>query len=110
MNKAGRRSSIARSLSYLEKLIPGSLVINFKQAIPFWIASLLVGLIAVAYAKLFNFTGELLKAILEGRLWMIFIMAPISFFLAWLVVQLFAPNAKGSGIPQVMAAIELSTQ
>jgi H+/Cl- antiporter ClcA len=36
-------------------------------------------------------------------------MVPLCFFLAWIIVQLFAPNARGSGIPQVMAAIELST-
>ena len=35
-------------------------------------------------------------------------MAPVCFFFAWLVVKLFAPNAAGSGIPQVMAAIDVS--
>jgi H+/Cl- antiporter ClcA len=36
-------------------------------------------------------------------------MAPVFFVLALATVRLFAPNAKGSGIPQVMAAIELSS-
>src|SRR6476620_7004211 len=36
-------------------------------------------------------------------------MAPVCFLLAWGIVQFFAPNARGSGIPQVMAAIELSS-
>jgi H+/Cl- antiporter ClcA len=109
MSQADRRSPGRGIVAYLDTLLPGSLLLSLKQAIPFWIASLLVGLIAVAYAKLFSFTEALLEEILEGRLWMIFAMAPLSFLLAWFLVQLFAPNAKGSGIPQVMAAIDLAT-
>jgi H+/Cl- antiporter ClcA len=39
---------------------------------------------------------------------MIFIIAPIGFVLSWWLVKEFAPNAKGSGIPQVMASVELA--
>jgi H+/Cl- antiporter ClcA len=79
------------------------------QAIPFWIASLLTGLIAVAYTKLFGYAEDWLRKVLHWNEWTIFLLAPFCFLLAWLCVQLFAPNAKGSGIPQVMAAIELAT-
>ena len=79
------------------------------QAIPFWTASLLTGLIAVGYTKLFGLAESFLRTILHWKSWSIFLMTPVCFLLAWLSVQLFAPNAKGSGIPQVMAAIELAT-
>lgn len=79
---------------------------NALQAIPFWVASLLTGLIAVGYTKLFGYAENLLGNLLAWNQWS---MAPICFLLAWLVVQVFAPNARGSGIPQVMAAIDLST-
>jgi H+/Cl- antiporter ClcA len=82
---------------------------NALQALPFWIASLLTGLIAVGYTKLFVYSENLLREVLAWKQWSIFFMAPVCFFLAWLVIQLFAPNARGSGIPQVMAAIDLST-
>jgi H+/Cl- antiporter ClcA len=82
---------------------------NALQAIPFWIASLLTGLVAVGYTKMFVFSESLLKQILHWHNWMIFLMTPVCFMIAWLAVRLFAPNAKGSGIPQVMAAIELAT-
>jgi H+/Cl- antiporter ClcA len=82
---------------------------NVLQAIPFWIASLLTGLVAVAYTKLFAQSENLLQSALHWHQWTIFIITPVCFFLAWYVVQLFAPNAKGSGIPQVMAAIELAS-
>src|SRR5438045_345517 len=42
------------------------------------------------------------------RDWSIFFMAPVCFLFAFTIVKIFAPNATGSGIPQVMAAIELS--
>lgn len=82
---------------------------NALQALPFWIASLITGLIAVGYTKAFGYSEGLMQKILHWHSWMIFILAPVCFFLAWLIVQIFSPNAKGSGIPQVMAAIELST-
>ncbi|HET7897684.1 MAG TPA: chloride channel protein, partial [Flavisolibacter sp.] len=82
---------------------------NVLQAFPFWIASLLAGLIAVAYTKLFGYAEDLLLYFLNLEKWTIFLLAPVCFFLAWLSVVVFARNAKGSGIPQVMAAIELAT-
>jgi H+/Cl- antiporter ClcA len=82
---------------------------NIQQAIPFWIASLLTGLIAVGYTKAFAYTESVLQNILHWHSWFIFIMTPVCFLVAWLIVQVFAPNARGSGIPQVMAAIEMAT-
>ncbi len=79
------------------------------QAIPLWIASLLVGGIAVAYARLFTFVERWSSGLVEEHKYLIFILAPVSFFCAWFVVRKFASYAAGSGIPQLMAAIELST-
>lgn len=81
---------------------------NVLQALPFWIASLATGLVAVAYTKLFGYSENVLHNVMEWNKGSLFIITPLCFLLAWLVVQWFAPNAKGSGIPQVMAAIELS--
>lgn len=94
---------------FFDLLASNRIKLNVLQALPFWLASLLTGLVAVGFTKLFGLSEEVLQSILQWHQWMIFIMAPCCFLLAWLVVQKFAPNAKGSGIPQVMAAIELST-
>ena len=83
--------------------------IAFLQALPFWVASLFVGLLAVGYASLFNYSEHLLRSIYNWNKLSLFIITPLSFILAWWIVQRFAPNASGSGIPQVMAAIELAT-
>ena len=85
-----------------------SIRINILQAFPFWVASLITGLIAVGYSNLFVYTEDLLRNIMRWHDWSIFFIAPVCFFLAWLIIQVFAPNARGSGIPQVMAAIDLA--
>lgn len=79
------------------------------QAVPLWIASLLIGFIAVGYAKLFTWIEHWSSGWVEQYPYLIFIVAPIAFLLGWWIVQRWAPFASGSGIPQLMAAIELST-
>ncbi|MCW1961866.1 chloride channel protein [Chryseobacterium viscerum] len=81
---------------------------NLLQAIPFWIGSVITGFFAVMYAQIFAWGEHLMNFIFDWHAWMIFIIAPIGFVLSWWLVKEFAPNAKGSGIPQVMAAVELA--
>lgn len=78
------------------------------QSIPFWIASALTGLLAYLYYLVFRYTEALSFDLVEKYRWSIFILTPVSFFISWWLVRRFAPFAKGSGIPQVMAAIEIS--
>ena len=81
---------------------------NLLQAVPFWIGSVITGFFAVMYAKIFSWGENLLHYILDWHDWMIFLIAPVGFVLSWWLVKEFAPNAKGSGIPQVMASVELA--
>jgi H+/Cl- antiporter ClcA len=82
---------------------------NILRGIPFWLASLITGLVAVGYTKLFIYSEGIFHWVLHWHGWMIFIITPFCFFIAWGVVQWLAPSARGSGIPQVMAAIELAS-
>ncbi|NML24049.1 chloride channel protein [Pseudoflavitalea sp. G-6-1-2] len=82
---------------------------NILQAIPFWIASLLTGLVAVLYATLFSFAEKGAMLMLHHARWALFIGTPVCFLLSWWLVKRFAPFARGSGIPQVIASIELAT-
>ncbi|MNK27431.1 H(+)/Cl(-) exchange transporter ClcA [compost metagenome] len=81
---------------------------NLLQAVPFWIGSIITGIVAVLYAQIFAFGEHTLNKILNWHLWMIFIIAPAGFVLSWWLVKKYAPYAKGSGIPQVMASVELA--
>ncbi len=82
---------------------------NALQAIPFWIASIITGGIAVLYTKLFILAENCTSFVFNQHAWALFIVSPVCFVLAWWLVQRFAPYARGSGIPQVIAAIQLST-
>lgn len=77
-------------------------------AIPFWAASVLVGLVAVGYAQLFSWAESLSATTFKEARWAVFIIMPLSMIGAWWLVRRFAPAARGSGIPQVLAALELS--
>ena len=79
------------------------------QAIPFWIASVITGLFAVLYTKLFVAAEDLTTLVFVHHAWFLFILSPVCFIAAWWIVQKFSPYARGSGIPQVMAAIQIST-
>lgn len=80
---------------------------NVIQAVPFWIASIITGLVSVAYTRLFNLSESWLARCLRWNKYSIFLIAPTSFVLAWYMVIRLAPGARGSGIPQVMATIEM---
>lgn len=81
---------------------------NILLPLPYWIASLLTGLVAVAYTKLFGFGEQLSFYLLHLGGWLIFIITPACFIAAWWLVKRFAVFARGSGIPQIMAAVEFA--
>lgn len=78
------------------------------QAIPFWSGSFITGVLAVLYAKMFAFAEKGTLFLLHKQVWYLLIVSPLCFLAAWWVVKKNAPFSKGSGIPQVMASIELA--
>ncbi len=82
---------------------------NALQAIPFWMASIITGLAAVLYTKLFVGAEMLTGMVIHYHAWLLFILSPVCFVTAWWLVHKYSPYARGSGIPQVMAAIQIST-
>lgn len=78
--------------------------------VPFWIAGSLTALVSTLYAKIFA-AAEAYAFQMYNLSGYWFIFLPVIFFLmSWCFVVLFAPRANGSGIPQLMAAIELLHQ
>lgn len=80
---------------------------NLLQALPFWIASLTAGLVAVLYAWLFAEAEDLSTYIAHISKWWLLLLTPVCFVAAYYIVERFSKYARGSGIPQVMAALEL---
>lgn len=77
------------------------------QALPFWIAASIAGLIAVGYAKALFILESIARQIYSFGPFYCFIVAPLGFLGSWALVRFMAPEAAGSGIPQLMAATEL---
>lgn len=82
---------------------------SLLQAIPFWVASIITGLVAILYAKIFSMAEGVTTLVFHYNRWLIFILSPVCFIGSWWIVKRFAPYSRGSGIPQVMAAIEIET-
>lgn len=81
---------------------------NILNAFPFWLGAFLTGGVAVIYANLFSLAESGTMYIHKHAGWLFFIITPLCFLLAVWVVSKFAEYARGSGIPQVSAAIELT--
>lgn len=82
--------------------------LQLLNALPFWVAALISGTVAVLYAALFNLAEEGTRELMHWNKHAMFLVTPACFLTAWWMVVRWAPNAAGSGIPQVIAAIELT--
>ncbi len=71
-----------------------------------WIAAILTGVVAVLYAKLISFIQLAYFDRFKESPYLVSAFAPFFFVLAVALVRFLAPHAKGSGIPQVLEAIE----
>lgn len=93
---------------FLIKIYTPRIQKNILQAIPFWLGAVITGGFAVFYAKLFGYAEKGLVFLLQINKGLIFVVTPLCFCLAWWLVRRYAPYSQGSGIPQVMAAVEIS--
>ncbi|WAP66150.1 chloride channel protein [Pseudomonas fortuita] len=83
---------------------------EWRQRLAFWIGALLVGLTALAFAWLADAAFASFRCLLEWAPWSPLLITPFGFaLLAWLTQRWFE-NAKGSGIPQVIAALEMPSR
>ncbi|RYC69401.1 MULTISPECIES: chloride channel protein [Spirosoma] len=108
-----KESRYARVLAWIDQYVirrvyTGPVRRVILQSLPFWVASLLTGLVAVGYEKAFEWAEELSFHWFHTNPLLTFVLTPVAFLLAWGLVRWLAPAARGSGIPQVMAGIELS--
>ena len=71
-----------------------------------WTAAALVGGAAVLFARLVGFVQGIYFTLVQGHPYLVTLATPPLFVAATLIVERFAPEARGSGIPQVLEAID----
>ena len=71
-----------------------------------WISAGLVGVAAVLYARLVSALQFHFFANFNSHPILVSSAGPLLFVIATAMVRKFGPDAKGSGIPQVLAAID----
>lgn len=75
----------------------------------FWLGAIAVGLVAVFYARLIDWGYDQFRVMQRHHAWLPLIVTPaISAACVWLTRQFFR-GAEGSGIPQVIAALNEGT-
>lgn len=83
---------------------------EWRQRLAFWIGALLVGLVALAFAWLAEAAFASFESLLEWMPWAPLLITPLGFALLAYLTQRWFENAKGSGIPQVIAALEMPSR
>lgn len=78
--------------------------------LPYQVAAVITAFIAVGYALLFDYVERFLHWLVSLHPAWIFFTAPCCFLISWWLVRRFSPFAGGSGIPQLMAAIEVADE
>lgn len=74
-----------------------------------WLGAVIVGLVAVLYARLIDFGFEIFRAIEQAHFWLPLIITPSAGALCVWLTRRFAPGSEGSGIPQVIATLGENT-
>jgi H+/Cl- antiporter ClcA len=86
----------------LRKKLGPKTILNFA----IWLSAILVGVIAVFYARAMTYAHKIFIEIFKQYpLWTCLVSPAVFLFSVWLVRK-FAQEAAGSGIPQVLTAIE----
>jgi len=80
------------------------------RAIPYWVAAVIVGFVAVLYSSFFSHVIEQSQYFAQAHPYIFLAWGPLCFALGASVVFRFAPAAGGSGVPQVNAAIQLDSK
>lgn len=79
---------------------------HVTPTLPYWIAGAATGLCASGYAMVFRFLTLRSFQTFERHPLLWSLIVPVGFLTSFLSVRLWSPEASGSGIPQVMSAIE----
>lgn len=100
------KQKLSHLIDYLQKqIIDNPVLENF----PYWVAGFLVGGMAIFYSQMFEEAITTARWVLTHYPSWLFLLAPVSFVLGRWLVEKYAPQAGGTGVPQVIQALSLES-
>jgi H+/Cl- antiporter ClcA len=75
----------------------------------FWVGAVLVGAAAIVFAWAADVAGHVFQDLVAGRPWVPFILTPAGLLISVLLTRTIFPGAQGSGIPQVIASLHMTS-
>ena len=81
---------------------------NWKRRLVFWFGAFAVGSVASIFALASNFAQDVFQKSLAISPYLPIIITPVGLALSVMLTRLFFPGAQGSGIPQTLAALEIT--
>lgn len=98
------------SLQPAVKPVISKLQESTQRMAPYWVAASMTALFSVIYAKIFGWSEALsFSWNQQNPLWS-FVITPTTMLASALLAHYLSPQAAGSGIPQLLAAVEISRQ
>jgi len=73
----------------------------------FWLGAILVSVVAMVFAYMANAADGAFHSVSHARPWAVLVICPLGFALSAFLTKRFFPGAQGSGIPQVIAAVDI---
>lgn len=73
----------------------------------FWIGAIIVGLVAVLYARLIDFGFGIFQQVAHRHAWLPLLLTPAASALAVWLTRRYFRGSEGSGIPQVIATLQV---
>jgi H+/Cl- antiporter ClcA len=81
---------------------------RWLRRLVFWAGGVVVAAVAIGFAALANRATDLFVRFQAPRPWVAFIVCPAGLVISFLLTRYVFPGAQGSGIPQVIAAQEMT--
>ena len=104
--KVGKRFLTSISEFIRRKHYNESVVTSILKWIPYVVGSVITAFVAILYAKVFEYINHFSHLVKDNISWLFFIITPVCLLIAWWIVRKVSPAASGSGIPQLMAALD----
>jgi len=95
------------SMNWATRLSRSALLRNWRTRAVFWCGAIAVGLVAVGFAEACDWAIHVHARFIAHWPLAAPLLTPLSFVLVVWATQRFAPGARGSGIPQAIAALDL---